>query len=124
MIDYRAYYRELRIDWLKLRGYLFDTNTGLPALPAVLDGVRRRLEDGEEMGLIYVDPSGGAISHPATRGCRTRKAGGEVRLVAKDENPGNCKVLPVCGPSREVVNTFFYAWSINQQPKSKCGHAL
>ncbi len=58
MTDYRAFYRELRIDWLKLRGYLFDTNTGLPALPAVLDGVRRRLEDGEEMGLIYVDPSG------------------------------------------------------------------
>ena len=27
-------YWELRAEWLKLRGYLFDPNTGLPALPA------------------------------------------------------------------------------------------
>ncbi len=61
MSDYREFYRELRTDWLKLRGYLFDTHTRLPALPAVLDRVRRRLEDGEEMGLVYLDPSGGGL---------------------------------------------------------------
>lgn len=59
--DYRDFYRELRTDWLKLRGYLYDTNTRLPALPAVLDQVRRRLEVGEELGLIYLEPSGGEL---------------------------------------------------------------
>jgi EAL domain-containing protein (putative c-di-GMP-specific phosphodiesterase class I)/GGDEF domain-containing protein len=50
---------ELRADWLKLRGYLFDPVTRLPALPAVLDEVRRRLEGGEPVGLVYLDLSGG-----------------------------------------------------------------
>ncbi len=59
MADYRDFYRELRTDWLKLRGCLLDANTRLPSLPMVLDGVRRRLEAGERVGLIYVDPSGG-----------------------------------------------------------------
>jgi EAL domain-containing protein (putative c-di-GMP-specific phosphodiesterase class I) len=48
-------YWALRAEWLKLRGYLFDPNTGLPALPAVIEDVRRRLEDGEAIGLIYLD---------------------------------------------------------------------
>ncbi|HXO26403.1 MAG TPA: EAL domain-containing protein [Thermoanaerobaculia bacterium] len=52
-------YWELRAEWLKLRGYLFDPNTGLPALPAVIEDVRRRLEDGEPMGLIYLDLASG-----------------------------------------------------------------
>lgn len=51
-------YLELRAEWLKLRGYLFDPSTGLPALPAVMEDVRRRLEEGEEIGLIYFDLSG------------------------------------------------------------------
>jgi EAL domain-containing protein (putative c-di-GMP-specific phosphodiesterase class I)/GGDEF domain-containing protein len=51
-------YWELKAEWLKLRGYLFDPGTGLPSLPAVLDDIRRRLEDGEEVGVIYVDLSG------------------------------------------------------------------
>ena len=59
MTDYRDFYRQLRTDWLQLRSYLFDATTRLPALPAVLDVVRRRLEEGEPLGLIYVDPSGG-----------------------------------------------------------------
>jgi EAL domain-containing protein (putative c-di-GMP-specific phosphodiesterase class I)/GGDEF domain-containing protein len=50
---------ELRAEWLKLRGYLFDPNTGLAALPAVIEDVRRRLEDGEPIGLIYLDLSSG-----------------------------------------------------------------
>ncbi|HVT59707.1 MAG TPA: EAL domain-containing protein [Thermoanaerobaculia bacterium] len=52
-------YWELRAEWLKLRGYLFDPGTGLPALPAVIEDVRRRLEDGEPIGLIYLDLSSG-----------------------------------------------------------------
>jgi EAL domain-containing protein (putative c-di-GMP-specific phosphodiesterase class I)/GGDEF domain-containing protein len=50
---------ELRAEWLQLRGFLFDPNTGLPALPAVVEDVRRRVEDGEPMGLIYLDLSSG-----------------------------------------------------------------
>jgi EAL domain-containing protein (putative c-di-GMP-specific phosphodiesterase class I) len=52
-------YWELRAEWLKLRGYLFDPNTGLPALPAVIEDVRRRIEGGESIGLIYIDLSSG-----------------------------------------------------------------
>jgi EAL domain-containing protein (putative c-di-GMP-specific phosphodiesterase class I) len=59
LTDYRDFYRELRTDWLKLRGYLYDSNALLPSLPTVIDGVRRRLEDGEGVGLVYLDPSGG-----------------------------------------------------------------
>lgn len=59
MTDYRDFYRELRTDWLKLRGYLYDPKTLLPSLPTVIDGVRRRLEDGEGVGLVYLDPSAG-----------------------------------------------------------------
>lgn len=59
MTDYRDFYRTLRADWLKLRGSVFDPNTQLPSLPLVLDGVRRRLEAGDALGLVYVDPSSG-----------------------------------------------------------------
>jgi len=52
-------YWALRAEWLKLRGCLFDPNTGLPALPAVVEDVRRRLEDGETIGLVYVDLASG-----------------------------------------------------------------
>ena len=56
----------LRADWLKLRGYLFDPLTRLPALPAVLDEVRRRLEDGDELSLLYLDLSGGGHAESAS----------------------------------------------------------
>jgi EAL domain-containing protein (putative c-di-GMP-specific phosphodiesterase class I)/GGDEF domain-containing protein len=52
-------YWELRAEWLQLRGCLFDPTTGLPALPAVIEQVRRRLEDGEAIGLIYLDLASG-----------------------------------------------------------------
>jgi EAL domain-containing protein (putative c-di-GMP-specific phosphodiesterase class I) len=48
----------LRADWLKLRGCLHDPTTRLPVLAAVLDDVRRRVEGGEPIGLIYLDLSG------------------------------------------------------------------
>jgi len=48
----------MRTEWLKVRGYLYDPNTHLPAVPAVLEDVRRRIENGERIGVIYVDVSG------------------------------------------------------------------
>ena len=48
----------MRAEWLKVRGYLYDPNTSLPAVPAVLEDVRRRIEKGERLGVIYLDVSG------------------------------------------------------------------
>ncbi|HET9768805.1 MAG TPA: hypothetical protein VFS60_18315, partial [Thermoanaerobaculia bacterium] len=49
---------QMRAEWLKVRGYLYDPNTSLPAVPAVLEDVRRRIEKGERIGVIYLDVSG------------------------------------------------------------------
>ena len=38
------YYR-LRTEWLRFKSQLFDGMTGLPALPAVLEDIRRMVED-------------------------------------------------------------------------------
>jgi EAL domain-containing protein (putative c-di-GMP-specific phosphodiesterase class I)/GGDEF domain-containing protein len=48
----------MRAEWLKVRGYVYDPNTSLPAVPAVLEDVRRRIEKGERIGVIYLDVSG------------------------------------------------------------------
>lgn len=48
----------MRAEWLKVRGYVYDPNTSLPAMPAVLEDVRRRVEKGERVGVIYLDVSG------------------------------------------------------------------
>src|SRR5262245_8533372 len=37
------YYR-LRMEWLRFKSHLYDRMTGLPALPAVIEDVRRTLE--------------------------------------------------------------------------------
>ena len=47
----------LRAEWLKVRSYLFDPNTKLPAVPAVIEDVRRRIEAGE-LDILYVSPEG------------------------------------------------------------------
>lgn len=52
-------------EWLKLRGCLYDPTTRLPTLPLVLDDVRRRLEGGEILGLVYLDLSGGGEAEAA-----------------------------------------------------------
>jgi len=44
-----------RAEILKLRSCLHDPATGLPTLPAVLEPVRRRLEAGEAVGLVFLD---------------------------------------------------------------------
>ncbi len=54
-------YLELRAEWLKLRGCLVDPITGLPTLPAVLEDIRRRVEQGDSVGLIYLDLSTEAV---------------------------------------------------------------
>jgi EAL domain-containing protein (putative c-di-GMP-specific phosphodiesterase class I)/GGDEF domain-containing protein len=50
----------MRAEWLKARGNLYDPNTGLPALPALIEDVRRRLESGDRMGVVFLDLSGEA----------------------------------------------------------------
>lgn len=49
---------QMRAEWLKVHGYVYDPNTHLPAVPAVLEDVRRRIENGERLGVLYVDVSG------------------------------------------------------------------
>ncbi|MEO1086250.1 MAG: EAL domain-containing protein [Acidobacteriota bacterium] len=49
--------RALQAECLQLRGYLFDPVTRLPSLGAVLDDIRRRLETGERLFLVYLDLS-------------------------------------------------------------------
>lgn len=48
------YYR-LRTDWLRFKSQLFDGLTGLAALPAVMDDIRRLLESQGALDLVYLD---------------------------------------------------------------------
>jgi len=50
-------FQELRAEWQDLKGTLIDRITGLPSFPAMLDGLRARIEAGERLGLIYLDLS-------------------------------------------------------------------
>jgi EAL domain-containing protein (putative c-di-GMP-specific phosphodiesterase class I) len=45
----------LRAEWLRFKNHVFDANTELPTLAAVLDDVRRLMEERGTLGLIYVD---------------------------------------------------------------------
>lgn len=42
----------LRAEWLQYRSRLFDRDVGLPALPSVVDDLRRQLEDSGSVGLL------------------------------------------------------------------------
>jgi len=48
------YYR-LRTEWLRFKSHLFDSLTGLPALPAVLEEVRRVVESRGGVEVLYID---------------------------------------------------------------------
>jgi EAL domain-containing protein (putative c-di-GMP-specific phosphodiesterase class I) len=48
------YYR-LRTEWLRYKSQLYDALTGLPALPAVVEDVRRTLETRGTVDVIYLD---------------------------------------------------------------------
>lgn len=51
----RPDYFQLRSEWLRFKNHLFDSATALPALAAVLDDVRRLLEERGTLGLVYLD---------------------------------------------------------------------
>jgi hypothetical protein len=48
------YYR-LRTEWLRYKSQLYDGLTGLPALPAVMEDVRRIVESEGAADVVYVD---------------------------------------------------------------------
>jgi EAL domain-containing protein (putative c-di-GMP-specific phosphodiesterase class I) len=50
----RDYFR-LRAEWLRFKNSVFDANTELPTLAAVLDDVRRLVEERGTIGLVYFD---------------------------------------------------------------------
>jgi EAL domain-containing protein (putative c-di-GMP-specific phosphodiesterase class I) len=52
--DERDYFR-LRAEWLRFKNNVYDANTELPTLAAVLDDVRRLVEERGAVGLIYFD---------------------------------------------------------------------
>ena len=51
----QADYYRLRTEWLRFKSQLFDGLTGLPALPAVLEDVRRTVEKRGLVDLVYLD---------------------------------------------------------------------
>jgi EAL domain-containing protein (putative c-di-GMP-specific phosphodiesterase class I) len=51
----QADYYALRTEWLRYKSQLFDGLTGLPALPAVVDDVRRMVEARGQVDLVYLD---------------------------------------------------------------------
>lgn len=53
----RDYFR-LRAEWLRFKNNVFDANTELPTLAAVLDDVRRLVEERGTVGLVYFDLGG------------------------------------------------------------------
>jgi EAL domain-containing protein (putative c-di-GMP-specific phosphodiesterase class I)/GGDEF domain-containing protein len=48
-------YFRLRADWLRFKNHVIDSNTGLPTLAAVLDDVRRLMEERGTLALVYID---------------------------------------------------------------------
>lgn len=50
----QEYYR-LRAEWLRLKNHVYDVNTELPTLVAVLDDVRRLLEERGSLALVFLD---------------------------------------------------------------------
>jgi len=51
----QADYYRLRTEWLRFKSQLFDGLTGLPALPAVVEEVRRLLESRGSAEVVYLD---------------------------------------------------------------------
>lgn len=51
-------YFRLRAEWLRFKNHVFDTNTEMPTLAAVLDDVRRLMEERGTLGLVYLDLGG------------------------------------------------------------------
>jgi EAL domain-containing protein (putative c-di-GMP-specific phosphodiesterase class I) len=51
----QADYYRLRTEWLRFKSQLYDALTGLPALPAVMDDLRRLLESHGTVDVVYLD---------------------------------------------------------------------
>ena len=51
-------YQRLRIEWQRFKSHVIDPSTELPTLAAVLDDVRRLMEERGTLGLVYFDLSG------------------------------------------------------------------
>jgi EAL domain-containing protein (putative c-di-GMP-specific phosphodiesterase class I) len=52
-------YFRLRAEWLRFKNHVYDSETELPTLVAVLDEVRRLVEERGTLGLVLVDPGAG-----------------------------------------------------------------
>jgi len=50
-----AEYFRLRTEWLRFKSHLYDSLTGLPTLPAVVEDIRRLLESRGSVDVVYVD---------------------------------------------------------------------
>ncbi len=57
-------YFRLRAEWLRFKNHVFDANTELPTLAAVLDDVRRLMEERGTLGLVYLDLGGDGSVEP------------------------------------------------------------
>jgi EAL domain-containing protein (putative c-di-GMP-specific phosphodiesterase class I) len=57
-------YFRLRAEWLRFKGHVLDANTGLPTLTAVLDDVRRLMEERGTLALVYLDLGGDGQFEP------------------------------------------------------------
>jgi EAL domain-containing protein (putative c-di-GMP-specific phosphodiesterase class I) len=59
-----ADYVRLRAEWLRFKNHVFDANSALPTLAAVLDDVRRLMEERGTVGIIYLDVGGDGLTEP------------------------------------------------------------
>jgi hypothetical protein len=57
-------YFRLRAEWLRFKNHVFDANTELPTLAAVLDDVRRLMEERGTVGIVYLDVGGDGLTEP------------------------------------------------------------
>jgi EAL domain-containing protein (putative c-di-GMP-specific phosphodiesterase class I) len=57
-------YQRLRAEWQRFKTHVLDPHTDLPTLAAVLDDVRRLMEERGTLGLVYLDLSGYGRAEP------------------------------------------------------------
>jgi EAL domain-containing protein (putative c-di-GMP-specific phosphodiesterase class I)/GGDEF domain-containing protein len=57
-------YFRLRAEWLRFKNHVFDANTELPTLAAVLDDVRRLMEERGVVGLLFLDVGSDGEAEP------------------------------------------------------------
>jgi EAL domain-containing protein (putative c-di-GMP-specific phosphodiesterase class I) len=57
-------YDRLRAEWQRFKDHVFDANSDLPTLAAVLDDVRRLMEERGTVGIIYLDVGADGTAEP------------------------------------------------------------